>query len=341
MASGYLETIANSLKRREEILQHLRMIGQSPESISYRPEIDSFVQTLRNASDAEELLADGSMAMWLPTILEYQELPADGNQQMTFLAASIANSSDIRFTRSYTLLYVLLLGLTTLAVFTYLCGSVIPLFNSMFREMNLQTPWPTAVVLWLGEFFGPYSQAIFMIAVASLIMIWLGRRILGRLTRDKAMVGWLARWNAGSSTQLIAMSRHTATLACLLRIEMPLRDAFVVAGRASMSPTIVQRSVRLMAECNQSPIEMCLTSAAFPPLMIDTLSEDGIARNDRLLRSTILRELGAIYSERARHRFEWISKMLLPLFVLLIGGAVGLLILALFLPLFSLVQSLF
>ena len=172
-------------------------------------------------------------------------------------------------------------------------------------------------------------------------MVWLGKRMLKRLSQDRFVASYTQLFAKGSSSRIISMSRWLIALSSLLRIGASLREAMIIAGRASQSELLVQHAIRLASELKAMPIEQCPSAKAFPPIVVDSLRENGLTRGDRLCTADLLNELGVLYCERARHRHELMLKFLQPLFILLIGGGVAFVVLALFIPLISFMTSMY
>lgn len=336
----YLERIDKALAYRGEIAEQLNAIRLAPESKGFRSEIDSFVSAIQSDLDARDFVKEGAFAAWLAAILEWEQAPKQRSRQISQLAISISRNADIRWTRSLTLTYLGTLLFAVFATFVFLCGTVIPIFGEMFKEFQLTLPLPTKIVLWFGSTIGPHAKEIFLIAIASFIMFRLGKRISRRLSQDRFIASFAQRFSRGSTSRVIAMSRCLISLASLIKIGAPLRDALIISGRASQSELLVQDAVRLSNELNSFSIEQCPSSKAFPPIVVDSLRENGLTQGCPEITADLLRELGIIYSERARHRHEWILRFLLPLFLVLIGGLVTFVIFSLFLPLTSLITSL-
>jgi type II secretory pathway component PulF len=63
-------------------------------------------------------------------------------------------------------------------------------------------------------------------------------------------------------------------------------------------------------------------------------------RSDSKASAQILRELSWMYDQQTRHRLAWISGITSPVFVVVLGTVVGLYVVALFSPLFNLIQTL-
>jgi len=335
----YLQRIDEALEHRNEIIEQLKSMRLAPESLGFRSEIDAFIAALQGDLDAKKFIMEGSLAAWIPAILEWNQVPKQRSCQLSHLADAISRTVDIRWTRSHALTYLGVLLFAALATFTFLCAAVIPVFDSIFTDFGYTLPPATKMVLWVSAVIGPQAKAIFLIAISSCIMIWLGNRMLKRLSQDRFIASYTQLFSKGSSSRIISMSRWLIAMSSLLRAGAPLREAMIISGRASQSELLVQHAVRLASELKAMPIEQCPSAAAFPPIVIDSLRENGLTRGDRQCTAELLNELGVLYCERARHRQELMLKFLQPLFILLIGGGVALVALTLFLPLISLLTG--
>ena len=337
----YLQQIDEALAHRNEIIAQLQSMRLAPESMGFRSEIDAFIAALKSDSDAKQFVTEGGLATWIPAILDWNKFPNQRSRQLSHLASSVSRTVDIRWTRSHALAYVGVLLVAALATFVFLCATVIPVFDSLFTDFQLKLPFTTQIVLRISAVIGPHAKTIFLTAISSWIMIWIGNRMLRRLSQDRFIATYAQRFSRGSSTRIISMSRWLIALSSLLRVGAPLREAMIIAGRASQSEILVQHAVRLAYESKSMPIEQCPSAKAFPPIVVDSLRENGLTRGDRQCTVDLLHELGMLYCERARHRHELMLKFLQPLFILLIGGGVGFVILTLFLPLLSIITSLY
>jgi type IV pilus assembly protein PilC len=335
----YLQRIDEALENRTEIVDQLKSMRLAPESVGFRSDIDAFIQALQGDSDAKHFIKEGSLAAWIPAILEWNFFPKQRSRQLSQLAEAISRAVDIRWTRSHALTYLGVLFFAVLATFTFLCATVIPVFDSIFKDFGLKLPYATKIVLRVSALIGPHAKSIFLIVISSCIMLWLGKRMLRRLSQDRFIASYTQIFSKGSSSRIISMSRWLFALSSLLRVGAPLREAIIISGRASQSELLVQHAVRLATELKALPIEQCPSAKAFPPIVVDSLRENGLTRGDRQCTVDLLRELGVLYCERARHRHELMLKFLQPLFILLIGGGVAFVALTLFLPLISLLTA--
>jgi type IV pilus assembly protein PilC len=332
--------ITAALARSHLIRHDLLAMSLTPEARGLAKEIRSFLAALDSGMEGDDFLKDGNLVRWLPAILDFDQVANDRQERLRRLAASLARSSQRWSGRSLTWAYLVFLGFLVLSLFLFLCSTVLPVFDQMFKEFGLKLPAITIAVLWLGSWIGPQSHTIFLAITASYLMFRLGNRILRRVSHDRIMVTYWQRLCFGNSENLVGMSRFTHALACLLHVGVREHEAILIAGRASEHPVCLQNAIRMSSEVRTRPVTQCPTARCFPPLVIEVLREDGITRGDKRIGVSLLHEMSQIYSDRVRQRHEWMSEFLLPIALVFMGMTVGVIILALFLPLISLITSL-
>ena len=262
---AYLQKIDEALEHRNEIVEQLKSMRLAPESIGFRSDIDAFIAALQGDSDAKQFIMEGGLAAWIPAILEWNQVPKQRSRQLSQLAEAISRTVDIRWTRSHALTYLGVLLFSAFATFTFLCATVIPVFDSIFSDFGIPLPPATKMVLWVSAVVGPHAKAIFLIVISSWIMFWLGNRMLRRLSQDRFIASYTQLFSKGSSSRIISMSRWLIALSSLLRVGAPLREAIIISGRASQSELLVQHAVRLASDLKAMPIEQCPSAKAFPP----------------------------------------------------------------------------
>jgi type IV pilus assembly protein PilC len=300
--------------------------------------IQSFLESLQSGSEA--MVNEASHARWLPAILEFEQTVTDRCKRQQMLSEAIRRNTKVRYARSYTLVYLCVVALAVFLFFVFLCTAILPVFSTMYKEFRMKLPPLTEFVLWLGSKIGPNSRLIVAITSASLIMIYLGRRISDRLAQDRVRASYWQRLAFGNSENLIGMSRFAHSLACLLRIQIPIAQAILIAGRSSDNLVLLRSAVRLSTELKTKTPRQCRSSRNFPPLVIEAISNDGETNGGYDRAASMLLAISQIYWERAKHRREWMADFLLPIAILFLGCTAGILVLALFLPLVSLMTSL-
>jgi type IV pilus assembly protein PilC len=208
---------------------------------------------------------------------------------------------------------------------------VIPVFASIFRDFDLDLPVLTRVVLALssplttGKLFlaAPFSILFVLVAIA-------GWRILPAIFR--LTIADRISWPFGRASAIARFTRFTADL---LEGGLNLPDALRIAGQATN-----RRDVRAAASnlatataagvASPSP-SLPLTAAVLYALRADVPTPSRIR---------LLREISNCHATKARFRLSWTRGFVEPLSICVVGAIVGLIVLALFLPLVKLIDGL-
>jgi type IV pilus assembly protein PilC len=167
---------------------------------------------------------------------------------------------------------------------------------------------------------------------------WLLTGVFRRCIQYVQLSGACGNFFAGSTSNVVAMSRFAATLAELLSIGTPIPEALKVAGIASQRVHFRVRSEQLAQEFNstKSPSVRSAVAHNFPSTLLYALSAGG----DGGPSIPLLRQLAAIYSDRSRNRSQLSSSFNSSIMVAIVGALVGFVVVSLFMPLISLITSL-
>jgi len=228
--------------------------------------------------------------------------------------------------------------LITVLVFALICAIIVPPFQQMFAEFGLRLPAPTLFVMAISErFSGDLISTLLIMAIAAAVIYF----ALRWLARSGLTMGIFGRFVAGNSVSVGAMSSLIAQLNDLLSIGISLPDALWLAGEGC-GHRFYQRAAEDLArhvhdsKLTKLPLEACPAAEKMPGNLIHALSA-GPGGTPHL---PLLHELGTMYADNATHRTSWMTGAIAQLSIVMIGLAVGFLVLALFLPLVSLISGL-
>jgi type II secretory pathway component PulF len=143
---------------------------------------------------------------------------------------------------------------------------------------------------------------------------------------------------SGNSRQLTVMATFVRRLAESLNTGLPLPTALRLAGQSSGKPWLLHETAALAhgLETDWPEHERPPWAASLPPSVVYALRagpEGGPS-------VPLLQEMAEIYAERVRNRFDWSTGFLPHVTILAVGFAVAMVVLALFLPLISLINGL-
>jgi type II secretory pathway component PulF len=230
---------------------------------------------------------------------------------------------------------ICVVGVLSLAVF-FLVGFVIPKFARMYEQKKIELPVFTQILVAVGDSVHNYWWAYIAVAVGAAWGIrtaW--RRPKGRWTIEKILhkIPFLSDILVGTS-----VARFARVFGLCLNSGLSLIDALQMAGKASGRPMLIKDVERM--------VEQVKTGGRLSNVLLVCDYLPGFAK--RMLTSgEESAELGRMCSVIARH-FERdtagltknLSTVIEPVLIVLIGGVVLVVALAIFLPMWNLVKLL-
>ena len=232
-----------------------------------------------------------------------------------------------------TLAYPALLAGLAAAVLTALSIIVIPTFRDIFAGFGLQVPVFTKVILTAADWIASgriLIAAVVLIAVAALLVRSV--RLLPVSVRN-----WFSDHCGVRFGRATAIARFSQFTADLLEAELDTPQAIRLAGIATGNSPIRRAAWRVAGDLQSGgdfarPASRSILTAT----VLHALGCDA----SPAARIRLLREISACYAHRARIRLSWTRGVIEPLAICAIGLVVGATVLAMFLPLFSLIQGL-
>jgi len=231
-----------------------------------------------------------------------------------------------------TLTYPAILAGLAAAVLSALSIIVIPTFRDIFAGFGLEVPVFTKVILTVADWIASgriLIAAVVLIAVAVLLVRT--ARLLPVSVRN-----WFGDHVGLRFGQATAIARFSQFTADLLEAELDPPQAIRLAGIATGNSPIRRAAWRVSGDLQSGrdfvrpASRTILTATVLHALGCDTSPA----------RIRLLREISACYAQRVRIRLSWTRGVIEPLAICAIGLVVGATVLAMFLPLISLIQGL-
>ena len=234
------------------------------------------------------------------------------------------------------LMYPAFVMFAAVSILAILMAFVVPTFLGMFAELGSALPLPTRILIAISNVVrqGWWMVALVACGLFALVQAAL-RTPAGKRQLDRTL---LALPVFGSLLQRLLIARFSRTFGTLLSSGVPILGALETV-RATVSNAVlddalqaIERSLKT-GESLARPIEL---SGVFPPLvsrMVALGEETG--QLDRMLV-----QLADTYEEEVDISLSGLTQLLEPLLIVAVGGVVGFIVIAMFLPLLSLTKIL-
>ena len=305
-----------------------------------KPRVRSIILGVRSKVMEGHTLADGlsDFPGSFPEIYRATVAASEQSGHLDAVLERLADYTDNRQQlRSRTLsamLYPVLLFTVCVAIVFFLLVSVVPKVVEVFRTSEAELPWLTQLLIAGSDFMREYGiWLVIMIAGAIwLFTRWLrvesNRRRWHTFLLGLPLVGKVVR---GSNTARFARTLSTLTASTVPVLEA-LRISSEVVTNLPMKGAVEDAAVRVR---EGAPIGRSLgASRVFPPMMIHLISSGETSGElDTML------ERAAVHQERELDSIlQAVVGLLGPLMILVMGGLVLVIVLAMLLPIFELNQ---
>jgi general secretion pathway protein F len=216
----------------------------------------------------------------------------------------------------------------------FLLTFIVPNITQLFSEMQQTLPLPTLLLIGVGNFFKAFWWLVLLVLIAGVILV---KRLI-RLPKGKRL------WDevklripvVGGITTKMAMARFGRTLGSLLQSGVPLLSALQIVRNIVNNELIAETIDKSMVEiqAGQSLAAPLSHSQRFPPIAIQMISvgeQSGELEN-------MLHKIADVYERETEAQIMSLTSMLEPVMILIMGVAVGFIVVSILLPIFEMNQ---
>jgi len=220
-------------------------------------------------------------------------------------------------------------------VMTVLLTFVIPAFENMFKDFGGgkdSLPWITRTIIALSRGFVSALPFIVVAVVALIFGIgWIYRQPRGKRFFHKA---FLTLPIMGPVLRKIAVARFTRTLGTLLQSGVPILDALDICARTAGNVIIEEGigTVRLAISEGKNMAEPLAATQIFPDMVVQMIA---VGEQTGAL-DTMLNKVADFYEEETDIAVAAMTSAIEPILMVGVGGMVGVVLIAMYLPIFSL-----
>jgi len=213
---------------------------------------------------------------------------------------------------------------------------VIPTFAALFAGLGAQLPLPTRIVIALSDFLVNFMPFIIIGVGAigygfkSYYATASGKHQIDGITLKLPVLGLLMR--------KIAVARFCRTLSTLLSSGVPILDGLDITARTSGN-VIIEEAIlqtRKSIERGETISAPLRETAVFPAMVTQMIS---VGETTGAL-DTMLSKIADFYEEEVDTAVAGLLTLLEPIMIAFLGGVVGGIVIAMYLPIFDLISQL-
>ncbi len=247
------------------------------------------------------------------------------------LAAYIEKSEKLKSKIKGALMYPIIVVIVAVLVIAVIMIFVIPIFSSMFADFGQALPMVTQLVINLSNFIK--SNVIYMLiaffaasyAFKRFINTERGRVVWDRITLQLPIFGDLLR--------KVAVAKFSRTLSTMMSSGVPIMASLDIVAHTAGNK-IVEEAImdtRSAISEGRSIADPLTESGVFPSMVVQMIS---IGEETGAL-DAMLEKVADFYDDEVDTAVEAMTSMIEPLLMVFLGGAIGTLVIAMYLPIFK------
>jgi type IV pilus assembly protein PilC len=251
------------------------------------------------------------------------------------LATYIEKNARLKAQVKSAMIYpIAVISIAGLVVYVIL-WKVIPVFGALFLSLGADLPLPTRIVVAMSKFVGRFWWLIIGIIVGLGFAL---RRYYATEQGKLVIDGLLLKAPIlGSVLRKIAVARFCRTLGTLLSAGVPVLESLDITARTSGN-AVLERAileVRKQVEEGKSLAEPLKSTNQFPSMVVQMISV-GEATGAM---DTMLNKIAEFYEDEVDTAVAGMMKLIEPVMILFLGIVVGGIVIAMYLPMFSLISK--
>ncbi|HKF44879.1 MAG TPA: type II secretion system F family protein [Thermoanaerobaculia bacterium] len=212
---------------------------------------------------------------------------------------------------------------------------VIPTFAALFTSLGAELPLPTRVVIAMSNFLARYF-IFFVIGVAAGVYgirryyaTYRGRRVIDGLLLKLPVLGMILR--------KVAVARFCRTLATLTSSGVPILESLDITARTAGN-AIVEDAIyetRKSVEGGKTIVEPLRATNIFPNMVVQMI---GVGEQTGAL-DAMLNKIADFYEDEVDAAVSGLVKLLEPILIFILGIVIGGIVIAMYLPMFTLINK--
>ncbi len=264
-------------------------------------------------------------------MVEVGETTGRLDESLAQLADYLDKQAQLRAKILSALAYPALLVTVAMTVFVFLLIWVVPLFSGLFQEFGESLPWLTQMVLDLSD--GLRGHALVLVSLLGALV--LGSRIVLANPKSRQILdGVLLRLPLiGTIFRKSAIVRFSRTLGFLVRRGVPLLSGLSVAATVTGNSVMEQGIIKVATDVQEGkPLSETLRASGMFPPMVTQMIKVGESTGSL---DTMLEKIADLFEQEVDRVVATLTSVLEPCVIVVVGSGIALVVVAMYLPIFS------
>jgi len=233
------------------------------------------------------------------------------------------------------LIYPIVVTAVAIIVIVVIMVYVVPTFSQMFTALGGTLPAPTKLVISISKFLGGIGGMVLLFSIIGSVigLVQFRRTPKGKYATDKV---FLKLPVFGTLLLKVAVAKFTSTLGTLVSSGVPILEGLEITAKTAGNK-VIERSVYRVREAVQEGktlAEPLGKERIFPDMVTQMIS---VGESAGAL-DTMLSKIADFYDDEVDAAVSNLTSMIEPMLMVFLGGTVGYIVVAMYLPIFKIMQ---
>ncbi|HEX7900101.1 MAG TPA: type II secretion system F family protein [Planctomycetota bacterium] len=321
------------------LLESLEILHEQAADPGFKIVLDKVIERVRSGSDFSTALSEHGKIFTRIYVNMIKAGEASGQLDVILqrLADYMENIEELKREIKAAMTYPVISLFLILAITVGLIVGIVPKFQEIFKQLEMkQLPLPTEILLMVSDTLRNNFLAVIGVAIVL---------IIGFIMYIKTKVG-MKQWHwfclhapvFGQLFRKVAISRFSRTFSTLISSGVPMLGALDIVASTAGNIWVEEAVIRAKEAVSRGETlgDPLAASRVFPPMVTRMVS---IGEKTGALEK-LLMKISEFYDSEVRATVKSLTSLIEPLLIATMGIIVGFIVLAIFLPIIKIQQSL-
>jgi type IV pilus assembly protein PilC len=320
------------------LVQCLSILAEQQENITFKGILRAVKADVEQGSTFAEALGKHPKAFddLFVNLIAAGEVGGILDTILNRLAVQLEKQEKLRKQLKGAMVYPATVSVIAVACIVLLLVKVIPVFEQMFTDFGGSLPGPTQMVINLSNWLQAYI--VYLLAgVGTVVVAYVQSRKRSdsfRYQTDNVMLNLPI---FGNIIKKVAVARFTRTLGTMISSGMPILDGLDIVAKTAGNMIIEEeiRRTRQSISEGKTIAEPLQGSKIFPGMMVQMVA----VGEETGSMEAMLTKIADFYDDEVDSAVAALTAMLEPLMMVFMGGSIGTILIAMYLPIFTIADT--
>ncbi len=320
------------------LVQCLDILGSQQENKTFKSvilEIKSDVEQGSTFADALRKHPKPFDALYV-NLVQAGEIGGILDTILNRLAAYLEKADALARKVKGAMVYPVTVLVVAIGVIVMMLIKIIPTFEKMFADFGGTLPGPTQVVVNLSHFMQDWI-VVFLSCIAAVLVAFFQARKRSTDFRRKTDAIALKMPVFGPLLRKVAVARFTRTLGTMLASGVPILDGLDIVAKTAGNVVVEEALYDVKAAISEGKTiaEPLAESGVFPGMVVQMIA----VGEETGAMETMLSKIADFYDDEVDAAVDALTAMLEPAMMVGLGGTVGGMLIAMYLPIFKIADT--